>query len=53
MAYDPKADAAVFYANGPKGYRAEIAAMMKGLPLPSVKAREKDYPRKRARPKCS
>lgn len=51
MAYDPKADNVTFYANGPKGYRAEIAAMMKGMPHTSAKAREKVHARKRSGPK--
>ncbi|TXD05182.1 replication initiator protein A [Burkholderia pseudomallei] len=50
MAYDPKADNVTFYANGPKGYRAEIAAMMNGLPHTSAKAREKAHARKHGRP---
>jgi plasmid replication initiation protein len=50
MAYDPKADNVTFYANGPKGYRAEIAAMMNGLPHTSAKAREKAHTRKHGSP---
>ena len=50
MAYDPKADHVTFYANGPKGYRAEIADMMKGLPHTSAKAREKARTRKHGSP---
>ncbi|WP_129560948.1 replication initiator protein A [Paraburkholderia dokdonensis] len=50
MAYDPKADNVTFYANGPKGYRAEIAAMMKGLPYTSATAREKAHTRMRGGP---
>ncbi|TKC89333.1 plasmid replication initiator-like protein [Trinickia terrae] len=46
MAYDPKSDHVTFYANGPKGYRAEIADMMKGLPHTPAKAREKAHARK-------
>ncbi|KVH69555.1 plasmid replication initiator-like protein [Burkholderia ubonensis] len=49
MAYDPGADVVTFYANGPKGYQAEIAAMMKGLPHTSAKARERVHARRRGR----
>ncbi|RRA02535.1 replication initiator protein A [Burkholderia cepacia] len=51
MAYDPKTDNVTFYANGPKGYRAEIEAMMKGLPRTSAKALEKSHSRKFNGPK--
>jgi len=49
MAYDPSADVVTFYANGPKGYQAEITAMIKGLPHTSAKAREKVYARRLGR----
>jgi plasmid replication initiation protein len=43
IAFDANADAVTVYANGPKGYRAEIEAMMNGLPHSSAKARAKAY----------
>ncbi|WP_266168014.1 replication initiator protein A [Dyella subtropica] len=51
MAFDAKADAVTFYANGPKGYRAEIEAMMNGLPYSSARARTKAHTRKSGRAK--
>lgn len=52
MAFDAKADAVTFYANGPKGYRAEIAAMMNGSPHSHGRAYERAHARKHGRRRC-
>jgi len=49
MAFNLKADDVTFYANGQKGYRAELEAMVKGLPYSSARAREKAHLRRLGR----
>jgi len=49
MAYNPKADDVTFYANGQKGYRAELEAMAKGLPYSSARARDRAHARRYGR----